>query len=177
MPNAPLVLETEDRQVSVQFLSLHLSTAGLSYKKPAFTGTSGDNCGCQASERTAGLYETHGHPVPRICCVILKLSHRLAICKLADRASLAPPSKARTKIEAPWRQKDVIMDQFREELVNPECQLIGKCNYNSLSPLCERAVRDFISIMELRISGSFLCWCYEFPAFTPNQITTNSSCA
>ena len=66
---------------------------------------------------------------------------------------------ARTKIEAPWRQKDVIMDQFREELMTPECQLIGECKYNLLRPLCESAVRNFISIMELRISGSFLCLC------------------
>jgi hypothetical protein len=99
--NAPLVLEMDDKQVSVQLLSLQLSTAGLSHKKPAFTGISGDNCVCQASGRTYGLYETHGHPLPRICCVILKLSHRLAKCKLADGASLAPPSKARTKIEVP----------------------------------------------------------------------------
>jgi len=120
---------------------------------------------------TAGLYKTHGHPVPRICCVNLKLSHRLAICKLADRESFAPPSKARTKIEAPWRQKDVITDQFREELMTPECQLLGECRYNLLRPFCERAVRNFISMMEMRISGSFLCRCPEFSAFTPNQNT------
>ena len=175
MTNAPLVLETDDWPVSAQLLSLLHSTAGLSHKKPAFIGTPSDNDGCQASDGTAGLFETHGHPVPRICCVNLKLSHRLAICKLANRASFAPPSKARTKIEAPWRQKDVIMDQFREELMTPECQLIGECKYNLLRPLCERAVRNFISIMEMRISGSFLCWCPEFSVFIPNENTNKHS--
>ena len=63
------------------------------------------------------------------------------------------------------------MDQFREELKTPECQLIGECKYNLLRPLCERALRSFFSIMERRISGSFLCWCPEFSAFAPNRNT------
>jgi hypothetical protein len=63
--NAPLVLDTDDRQVSVQFLSLHLSTAGLSHRRPEVHPVATAVVG-PAIERTAGLYETLVHPVPRI---------------------------------------------------------------------------------------------------------------
>jgi hypothetical protein len=67
------------------------------------------------------------------------------------------------------------MGQFREEIMTPECHLTGECKYNLPRPLCECAVQNFISIMGQRNSGSFVCWCPEFSAFSANQNAINTS--
>jgi hypothetical protein len=54
------------RQFPLHFLS-RASPGAITFQ---LDSTSSDNCGCWASGRTAaGLYETHGHPVPSICRV------------------------------------------------------------------------------------------------------------
>lgn len=131
-----MLLETEDRQV--------YRTGSFSCRRPSArqlyrteTLRSPVRPAATAVVKTAITGPTCMRRMATQCLVsgVFVSSYTQAICKLADRASFAPPSMAGTKIGALWRQKDVIMDQFREELMTPDCQLIGECTSNLLRPI------------------------------------------
>ena len=72
--NARLVLVTYHRHVSVQMLWHHISTAGLSHKKPAFTGTSGWRRWLSGQRwNIRSVWDAWPTPAPSICCVNLKI--------------------------------------------------------------------------------------------------------